>query len=263
MGRRRFDRDRRFLSSGAAGGGVVIPRFTPPAVTGANLQVWLEPSDGASSFNTIVSGAFSSLGNKGAFGGAWAQSTGARRPTVGTINTRTSVTYVRVNGHYLVGPPVGAAFPSGSHMFVVILSESDPPASASLPPWKWESNTVGLNFYPNPDSNVYDGWGATARKSTGNPTQNLTVAHIYSVVSIAGEWTAKRGNVQDFTTGVNTPGWDPTLTILGGGSTTLGTDPPTNTFGGGMGSLLVYDAKLSVGDELSVYNSLKAWWGTP
>lgn len=248
---------------GSLGKYPTVSGFNPPGVSGANLQVWLEPSDGAGGLNTVVSGAFSVLGNKGLMGGSWSQSTAAKRPTLSTINTRTSIAYNRANGQYFVGPSVATALALGSHMFVVIFSEADPPASATLPPWKWESNTVGMNFYPNPDSNVYDGWGASVRKSTGNPTQNLTVAHVYSVVSVSGEWTAKRGNVQDFTTAVNTPGWDPTLTILGGGSTTLGTDPPTNTFGGGMGSLLVYDAKLSAGDELAVYNSLKAWWGTP
>lgn len=259
MGRRRFDRDRRFRAFGAP----AVPNFVPPAVTGANLKLWLEPSDVTTGINTIVSGGFTVLGDKtGTHPSGWTQPGAAGlRPGLSTIGGRQCVRNTQGPTTFMAGPTMATNFASGCHMFWVIQTDLDPEATAS-PHHKFDSNTVGLNLYPFSDGNVYDGYGSTTRKSTGNPAIPLTTAHVYEVISLAGEHTFRYNDAAHFTTAVNAVGWDPAQSILFAGSTTLGTNPPTNFSRARYGTKLVYDAKIASAAEVTaVITSLKAWWG--
>ena len=259
--RRRYDRDRRYSIAGAAGGGsVVAPAYAPPAVSGATLMSWVEPSDTTSGINTIVSGGFTIVGDKTGNHAPWAQSGAASlRPTVSSIGGRQCIRYTQAPTTWLVGPTFATNFALGVHTFWVLQTDLDPEATAS-PHHKFDSNTVGNNLYPFSDGNVYDGYGSTTRKSTGNPAIPLTTPHVYEIISVAGEHTFRFNDVTHFTTGVNVVGWDPAQSILGAGSTTLGTNPPTNFSKARHGTKLDYNAKLSASDATAVINSLKAWW---
>lgn len=252
---------RRFRGSGGVAA-VPNPMYAPPTVSGASLKLWLEPSDTTTGINTIVSGGFTVLGDKTATHAAWTQpGASTARPTTSTIGGKQCVRSTRSPLTWMNGPTLATNFAAGCHMFWVVQTDFDPPA-AQTPHHKVDSNTVGFNFYPNnADSNVYDGWGSTTRKSTGNPPLPLTTAHVYEVISIAGEHTFRRNDTTDFTTAVNVVGWDAAQAMLFAGSTGVGVSPPTNGIDARFGTLLQYNAKLSASDATAVINSLKAWWG--
>lgn len=261
MGRRRFDRDRRYLVSGAAGGGSIVPQnYAPPTVSGANLRCWLEPSDITTGINTIVSGGFTSVGDKTGTHAPWTQSGAASfRPTTSTIGGRQCLRFTQGPTTWLLGPTFATNFALGVHTFWVLQPDLDPEATSS-PHHKFDANTVGNNLYPFIDGIIYDGYGSTTRKTVGNPAPSLTTPHVYEVISIAGEHTFRINDVTINTFGANVVGWDPAQSILGAGSTTLGTNPPTNFSKARHGTKLDYDAKLSASDATAVINSLKAWW---
>ena len=254
-------RNLRRVRGGTRGLVTAPPMYQPPEVTGATLRLWLEPSDATSGINTIVSGGFTELGDKTGTHADWTQSGSATfRPTVSTIGGRQCCRSTRAPTTWMVGPSLATTFAAGCHMFWVLQPDLDPEVTSS-PHHKFDSNTVGNNLYPFVDSNVYDGFGSTTRKSIGNPAIPLTTAHVYEVISIAGEHTFRFNDSTHFTTGVNAVGWDPTLSILFAGSTTLGTSPPTNFSLGRYGTMLVYDAKIASATEVTaVVNSLKAWY---
>jgi hypothetical protein len=237
--------------------------FTPPAVSGANLKLFLDPTDTRPGINTYNGSRISTLTDKSGSGLHFVQATGARQPAQQLVQGRQFARYTLVSGEYLKGPTMSATFPTAVHSFVVMFILADPPIGQTYVPWKWDANTVGNNLIIFTDSNLYDGFGSTTRKSTGNPAVSFATPVVYEIISVAGEHTFRVNDALHFTTAVNAVGWDPTQSILGSGSTTLGTDPPTNNWDGGFGIHLCYDAKLSGADATAVINALKAWHSIP
>ena len=140
-----------------------------------------------------------------------AQVTGVRQPTYVT-NGPNGNAVVRFDGGLVAG-----GMPEADYMnlgsitagtaytaFFVLKVDTEPHAPN-------QSGLAKLNnydqdtHYPYSDGNVYDATLATVRKSTGNPTLNLTQYHIYSVESQPGFWRSRFNGTPFFTTNTNTP----------------------------------------------------------
>lgn len=106
------------------------------------------------------------------------------------------------------------------------------------------------------DGIIYDGAGATARKTVGNPTPSVALPFCYNVSTASGAWTARFNSTELHTTGTNTVGWDSNPQI--GRSSSVGS---SYFMTGWFAALLIYDAVLSAGDRTLVYDYLAAKWG--
>lgn len=133
---------------------------------------------------------------------------------------------------------------TSAEVFIVRKAASDPaspfPDEGAI--WHFGTNVNG-DLAPFSDGNVYDAFGSTARKPTGDPTTSLASWHIYNVTSVSGEWTSRINGVQHFTTATNTVGFD-TSALLGKTLGALGSSSMT--------TIWIFDAKLSTTDRASV-----------
>lgn len=91
-------------------------------------------------------------------------------------------------------------------VYVVIKINADPPGSAPPESGLWLMGTHAFaTAYPFTDNNIYDGFGTDTRKSTGDPTLDLSSEfRVYAVTTASGAWTSYIDGTQHFTTGTNT-----------------------------------------------------------
>lgn len=159
------------------------------------------------------------------------------------------------NDQYFTLPSLAALSLAAATMFMVFQCNADPPASsANSGLWKMGTDASTTHF-PFTDSNVYDQFGTTARKSTGNPTPSLAAAHIYEVTTKSGGWTSYFDGTQHFTTATNTVGFS--------SSPELGRSSSGAWFKGYVGQWLLYDGDLGSTDRTNIRAALKSIWGTP
>jgi len=89
--------------------------------------------------------------------------------------------------------------------------DNDPPgavAQAGHPIQMTGDGSSRISHYPFTDSNVYEGFGTTARKATGNPTASLSSAfRCYNVRSAAGAYSTHVDGTTHFSTATNTVGF--------------------------------------------------------
>jgi len=70
-----------------------------------------------------------------------------------------------------------------------------------------QSGGSEFNHYPYTDSNIYDDFGSSSRKTVGNPTPSLANWHIASFHSQSASWKYYLNGTSFFSTGTNTVGW--------------------------------------------------------
>ena len=141
---------------------------------------------------------------------------------------------------------------TAGELFMVVKVDADPPASsADSGIWALGSDTSD-NHFPFTDGNIYDGFGTTSRKSTGNPSLSLTSWRLYNVQSGASAWTNLIDTAVHFSTGVNTVGWE-TTPLLGNSKSTL-----TYGMDGMIAELLLFNAILSPANRSSVTAEMDA-----
>ena len=109
---------------------------------------------------------------------------------------------------------------------------------------------ASITTFPCTDSNIYDSFGTSARKATGDPSPSLTSFVLYNVTSVSGEWTSNINGAQHFTTGTNTVGFR-TNTAIGVGAES-GLTNIQNSLDGDIAELILYPAKLSSGDRTAL-----------
>ncbi len=154
-------------------------------------------------------------------------------------------------GQWVVFGDVFSAL-TAAEVFVVRKAGADPagpfPDEGGF--WHFGTNANG-DLLPFTDGNVYDCFGSTARKSTGNPTVALTGWHIYNVITTASEWTSNINGVEHFTTGTNTVGFAAAATL----GKTLGAvgDSAITT-------IWMFDGKLSTEDRAAMLTWLDLEW---
>lgn len=90
-------------------------------------------------------------------------------------------------------------------IFIRVKVDTDPPVEGGDGGfWKFGTDPQE-SAIPYTDGNVYDGFGATVRKSTGNPGVSFATAYrVYQALSKANRWTSWIDGNQHFTTGTNT-----------------------------------------------------------
>lgn len=127
---------------------------------------------------------------------------------------------VTAQGGYFQLPDFFTGITAGHALSIVRLDvEPSLNARAAPPLGDWGSSFLG-EFYTFPaDNGIYDGFGSTVRKTTGNPDADLTAWHVYEERTVAGAWSrringATSGN-DFFSTATNTVGWSGNAKIGG------------------------------------------------
>lgn len=135
---------------------------------------------------------------------------------------------------------------SAGSVYILFKTVADPAASGGTS-GLWNFGTHGsTDHWPFTDGNVYDGWGSTARKSTGNPTASLASAYrIVGIHSLANDWALFIDGVSHFSTGTNTVGFDTTPWIGANDATDAALD-------GWIAEMIFTDAKQSQADRENV-----------
>jgi hypothetical protein len=106
-----------------------------------------------------------------------------------------------------------SGFTSGEGFIVVRIF----PANTTTGGW-WEGGTQSNSLHPFSDNNIYEGFGSTVRKSLGASPTTLNVFNVWNVSSASGAWTARINSTTVHTTSTNTVGFQNSLTVGSGGS---------------------------------------------
>jgi hypothetical protein len=244
-----------FAAKPAAAGG-----FSPLDLP--DLVAWWDFSDTATI--TASSGAVSAVTDKSGNGWDLAQATAANKPVTGTrtINSLNTLDFFASSPVECDWMAPSATIMSGvtaATALYVMANDSDggmgDPGGNGAVLCHWGVATG--DHEPYTDSNVYHGWGSTARKSTGNPTPALTTPRQITIVSKSGGWRYAIDGTDHFTTGTNTVGWAGTPKI--GSNTTSGNN---FCFDGRVGEIIICSSELTGGDLTDAQDYLQVKWGT-
>lgn len=177
---------------------------------------------------------------------------GATKPVLRATGGPDSQPCVEFEGtvSYFTVPNFHTGF-TAAHAFAIVKIDVEPPSVASKcgPPFGHFGNEVSelASAYPFTDSNVYENFGTTVRKSTGNPTPALTNWHLYEIRTASGAWSNWFNGTSHFSTGTNTVGFRNNAFI--GRDETGGT---INFLDGRIAEGLIYNKVLSAGEILTV-----------
>lgn len=173
------------------------------------------------------------------------QATGSKQPTQATaINSKATLHFVTASEQKLANAT--ALTMTGGHLFAVIKGNGLEGQSRS--PWRFGS--YGDICWYLFGTDIYEGFGSTTRKSLGNPTQDVDLAHCYEAISTSSEWTGKINGTTLLTTGTNTVGWDPLGFEIGGHATAW--------WDGDYAEIIVLDHKATINEEAAIVAYLNA-----
>ena len=237
-----------------------VPAWIPTDIAG--LALWIDFSDATKLFTDAGTTPVSSDGDaiyqandKSGNNRHITQSTSGARPAYKT-NVQNGLSIARFDGSsdFFSVPNFLTALSIGE-VFIVVKIDTDPPANAAQTGlWKIGSDTVATHF-PYTDSGVYDDFGSTVRKTSGNPTAALTTPRTYHVISKSSLWTSWVNETQHYTTATNTV----EFTIAG----TIGksSDAGNSYFlDGDIAEIVLYGAELSSADKALVAGYLTGKW---
>lgn len=182
------------------------------------LSLWLDASDAATLFQDSA-GTTAATANNDVIG-RWAdksgnanhatQTTTADKPLLKTAVQNGLNAVQGISTDKLLLPDLSAM--TAGQVFVVVSN-----ASAATDMWRLGSHAE-RSFWVGAGPSIYDTFGTTARKNTGNPATtipsfNVANFNIYSAASASGAWTNWINGTQHYTTGTNTVGFpsDPML----------------------------------------------------
>lgn len=173
------------------------------------------------------------------------------------INGKPVVTFDGTSD-FLTVPNVLTSMTEGE-VFVVLRADGDPtPSAGDGGLWKFGSD-ASAEHVPYIDGSVYDGWGSTARKTTGNPTLSLAVPRVYNVSSAPGAWTNRIDGVQHFTTAANVVGFS--------NGPTLGRGSTVDYWKGDIAELIIFARVLTATERSLIhaylverYGLAVSWW---
>lgn len=232
----------------AAGGG-----STPSLPYSTNLRLWLPVNNlvGYSDNDTVPTWTdFSGLG----FDGTPPVVASRAVYKTGVVNSQPVLRFAGAgtsHDYYQFGNVMASA--AAGEVFIVVKVDADPPPDVSQSGlWKFDP-TEEVTHYPYTDGVIYDTFGTTARKTTGNPTASLAAWNIYNVSSAAGAWTSRINGVQHYTTATNTVGWSATP-LIGYSNSDRGLD-------GDIAEVIVYNAVLGSTDRTTILDYLAAKYG--
>lgn len=186
-----------------------------------------------------------------------AQATAANRPVfkTGIINGLPAIRFGGLaSDQYLIWASNPFSGATAGEIFIVLATVEDPPASSDNS-GLWNISAHSNAHYPYTDGVVYDNFGTTSRKTTGNPTQDLTEWHWYNVSSAAGAWTSRINGIQHYTTPSNTVAFDVSSPWLGKSGSIF-------NFRGDMAAVIAYDHVLTAQDRADVEDYITQRWFT-
>jgi hypothetical protein len=221
---------------------------SPTDITGC--QLWLDASQMSLADGVEVATWADLSGNAR----DWVQSVPGTRPLckTGILN---GLRVVRFNGadDVLDGPNFLTGF-TAAEIFILVKVDADPPAGvAQSGLWSFGNSGDSVHF-PYTSGVVYDDFGSTVRKDTGDPTLSLSSAfRLYNVSTASGAWTSRVDGTQHFTTATNTVGWS-TAPRLGSSSDN------TKFLDGDIAEIALYNAVLSGGDRTDFQDYITAKW---
>lgn len=173
------------------------------------------------------------------------QATEAARPALAANATPTGQSAVRFDGN-----DDGFVLPSfltgdaAAEVFVVIKADVDAPTGSGQT-GLWNFGAAGDNsHYPWTDGVIYDEFGATGRKATGDRATPLNQYNVYNVRSEPGLWESRLNNAEVFTTTDNTVGFATNLKL--GES-----EDPQYNFDGDIAEIRIYTYDTTAGTALS------------
>lgn len=158
------------------------------------------------------------------------------KPVVRLVNP---IEYFTLPDALFTGMTAGEAF--------AVLKKNNDPALVDGESGLWSWTTGASIHYPYTDGIVYEGFGSTLRKTTGNPTPSLSSFHLLNVWSAANDWALYLNGTVHHATASNTVGF-PVAAITLGRSVAAG---PVD-YGGDMAEVILYEAKLSAGDRTTI-----------
>lgn len=165
----------------------------------------------------------------------------------GNSATTTNTTYS--------GPNFLAAYTEGE-VFVVIKAANDPAANSLVGSWANWGTDFNVVHYPFTDGTIYDDFGASVRKNTGNPATNLASWNLYNVSSKAGSWVNRINGTQFYSTATNTVAWN-TAPYFGGNAAT---DQDVG-FDGHIAEVIFYNRVLNSSERSNVRNYINSKYG--
>ena len=230
------------------GGGGTHP-FDPRAY-GA-MAVWRRGD------SVILNGTDVSSFNDKTGGGRHAvQATAANQPalSVGSLGGRNGLLFTAASAKAMTGPNWSEIGLTGAEIYFVLTATADPSGALGSGGALCQLGSgAGQSWYPYSDGVVYEGAGSNAQHTIGNPAASLTLPHVFSISSIAGEYQGYIDGVALGAPTANTVAWT-TLEYLGFNN------------GGKYFSGIVYEqgiftGKLSAPNRASLVAGLKAYYG--
>jgi hypothetical protein len=213
------------------------PLFVPSDESG--LILWAEADNVTASDGDQLSQWDDDSGNNYHF----KQATQILRPhyLVNQINGLPAIRFYGTNHYFNVSNVLNGLSLTAAEVFIITKTVADPAASAATMGLWSISGTDEDTGYTFTDGVIYDGFGSSARKTTGNPTLSLTSWRLYNVQTAANAWTNRIDGEVHYGTGVNTVDFDQTTHLH------LGVSWSDNTYmmDGWIALIAVYDHVLS------------------
>lgn len=181
--------------------------WTPESLPG--LWLWLK----ASTLSLNDGDSVTTWTKAGGTGTSPTQGTVGSRPTYQTneINSQPVIRFDGTDDFFTMGDM--SAFTAG-HAFIVTRLVQATPDAVNAGLWDIGSDFVNPTIFPFVgDGNIYDQFGTTSRKTTGNPTPSFQDWNIYSVYSATNDWANAFNGTDLFSTATNTVGFSATPTL--------------------------------------------------
>lgn len=220
----------------------------PQLVTSANMFLWLRE------VYVVTGSGVSQWTDKSGNGRHASQSTDADRPQVTALAGQTAMDFDGLDYWFTFAADFTGM--TASEAFFICKNNHDPADNANRGGWGDFCSDGQDQHHPHTDGVIYDGFGSTARKSTGNPSAALDSNHLYNVISTSSEWTANINGTQHYTTATNTVGWPTAGNCMFGRSQST-----TNHWEGQCAEIIIYDAKLSTADRDAIEAYVNARYG--
>jgi hypothetical protein len=233
--------------------GVPATPLWTPANLGATVLAWLQGDLISGSDNDQLATWEDSTANNNDI----SQTTEANKPNLRTayLDGKNVVEFNGANAEHLISAGNFLSGVTAASIFFVVERADDPAGSTGTTGLYNAGSDGAANHYPYINGIVYDGWGTTARKDTGNPTLSLATWRILNMHSASNDWKMFIDAVEHFPTGTNTVGFAAAFTL---GTYGIGTG---FHYTGHVAEVIITDTVLSQSNRENVEGYLAWKWG--
>jgi len=218
--------------------------WLPPNETG--LALWLRGGD----WSLDGSGDIATWTDLSGNGRDYSPTGNAPSPD-GSVGGQPAVKFTPSNTEFLVGPSFSSL--TAGDVFIVTQLNYDPAANTLWTGfWRFGSSATTDNIPWIAPGVLYDGFGSTARKTTGNPVASMASPNVYEVRSASGAWSNHVNGSQVYTTSTNGVGWHTSSELGSSGS---------NLLYGAIAEVIMYDHVLDAQSRQNVMQYIGAKYG--